>query len=264
MIRGIDHLVIACADPDAAASELESSLGLVCTGGGRHAGRGSWNRIAWLADGSYLELIGVDDREAALQQPIGAAAVAVLDATTGGGLATYALRDDGLELTANALRATGAAIGPVTHGSRQRDDGETVEWWTAFPDVPLAPEAPPFLIQHAYVGAEWSHAALAERARFAHPIGSPVILARLDVATDDPPGTAAVLHDQLGLDFWAVADLAVVDIGPHVLRLVPRREMPVPAVITLGAEVGAPRTVELLGVRFDVERVALPVPAGPD
>ena len=40
--------------------------------------------------------------------------------------------------------------------------------------------------------------------------------------------------------------------------------MSVPAVITLGAEVEAPRTVELLGVRFDVERVALPVPAAAD
>ncbi len=260
MIRGIDHLVIACADPNVAAAELESSLGLACTGGGRHAGRGTWNRIAWLADGSYLELIGVDDREAALQQPVGAAVVAVLDAAAGG-LATYALLDDGLELTVSALRASRASIGPVTHGSRQRDDGEIVEWWTASPETPLAPDAPPFLIQHAYVGAEWGHQALAERARFAHPIGSPVILARLDVASGDPPSTAAVLHEQLGLDFWAVADLAVADVGPHVLRLVPSREMPVPAVITLAAEVDVPRTVELLGVRFDVERVALPVPA---
>ncbi len=263
MIRGIDHLVIACADPDAAAAELESSLGIVSTGGGRHAGRGTWNRIAWLADGSYLELIGVDDREAALRQPVGAAALAVLDAA-GGGLATYALRDDTLELTAGALRASGASIGAVTHGSRTRDDGEIVEWWTAFPETPLASDGPPFLIQHAYVGAEWGNEALAERARFAHPIGSPVLLARLDVATGDPPSSAAVLHEQVGVDFWAVADLAVADIGPHVLRLVPSREMSVPAVITLGAEVEAPRTVELLGVRFDVERVALPVPAAAD
>lgn len=259
MIRGIDHLVIACADPDAAAADLESSLGIVCTGGGRHAGRGTWNRIAWLSDGSYLELIGVDNREAALEQPVGAAAVAVLDAA-GGGLATYALRDDTLELTVSALRASGASIGAVTHGSRERDDGEVVEWWVAIPGTPLAPDGPPFLIQHAYVGAEWGHVALAERARFAHPIGSPVILARLDVATGDPPSSAAVLHEQVGLDFWAVADLAVADIGPHVLRLVPSREMSLPAVITLGAEVEAPRTVELLGVRFDVERVRLPVP----
>ena len=78
MIRGIDHLVIACADPDAAARELEEAIGIAATGGGRHVGRGTFNRIAWLADGSYLELIGVDDRDAAMQQPVGAAAVRAL------------------------------------------------------------------------------------------------------------------------------------------------------------------------------------------
>jgi hypothetical protein len=182
----------------------------------------------------------------------------------GPGLATYALRDDELEVTANALRGAGSSLGPVTHGSRRRDDGEAVDWWVAVPGHPLAPDAPPFLIQHAVVGAEWGHQALAERSQFRHPIGSPVILARLDVATEDPPTAAAALHQLLGLDVWAVADLAVVDVRPHVLRLVPRREMPLPAVVTLGAEVDAPRTAELLGLRFDVERVEFPVAAAAD
>jgi hypothetical protein len=72
---------------------------------------------------------------------------------------------------------------------------------------------------------------------------------------------AAELHGEVEIDLWAVADLAVADIGPHVLRFVPRREMPVPAVITLGADVETPRTANLLGVRFDVERIVTPVPA---
>ncbi|MDQ4034520.1 MAG: VOC family protein [Chloroflexota bacterium] len=260
MIRGIDHLVIACADPDEAASELESAIGLTAAGGGRHAGLGTFNRIAWLADGSYLELIGVEDREMALRTPVGAATVATLDAA-GGGLATWALRDDEVELTVGALPED--AFGPVTHGSRTRPDGEAVEWWAAFPQAPLGPSSVPFLIRHAYVGAEWSHAALAQREAFRHPIGSPVALARLDLATNDPPSTAALLHEQLGLDFWAVADLAVADLGTHVVRLAPRGEMPVPAVVTLAADIDAPRTVELLGMRFDVERAELPL-AVPD
>jgi Glyoxalase-like domain len=263
MIRGIDHLVIACADPNAAAEELERGLGLACTGGGRHPEGGTWNRIAWLADGSYLELIGVEDREAALATPVGAAVVAVLD-ELGGGLATYALSDDAIELTVAALSAAGSSIGEARHGSRRRDDGELVEWWVAFPEVSLGPSRTPFLIQHSLVGAEWGRSALTERASFRHPIGSPVILARLDIATQDPPSTAAVLHEELEIDFWAVADLAVAEIGPHVVRLVPQREMPVPAVVTLGAAIEAPRTVELFGMRFDVERVDLPVPVAAD
>ena len=260
MIRGIDHLVVAVTDPDAAAAELESALGLAVTGGGRHPGLGTRNRLAWLADGSYLELIGVEDASLAARSPVGAAAMRTLD-EQGGGLATYALRVEHLDHTAAALRAAGSSLGQTTHGSRTRDDGEVVEWWTAVPAADLGPTSAPFLIEHAYAGAEWGTGALEERARFSHPIGSPVVLARLDIAAADPPSLAARLHEELELDFWAVADLAVADVGPHVLRLVPRREMAVPAVITLGADVDAPRTVELFGLRFDVERVELPVPA---
>jgi len=36
MFLGIDHLVIAVADPDDAAAQLEAQLGLEATGGGRH------------------------------------------------------------------------------------------------------------------------------------------------------------------------------------------------------------------------------------
>ena len=61
------------------------------------------------------------------------------------------------------LRASGAAFGQPEHGSRTRDDGELVEWWTSQPDVPLAPDGVPFLIRHANVGAEWGPEALAER-----------------------------------------------------------------------------------------------------
>jgi len=260
MIRGIDHLVIACADPDVAAKELEDALGVIASGGGRHAGRGSWNRIAWLADGSYLELIGIDDASLAGKSPVGAAAVRVLE-EHGGGLATFALRVDELEATLAGLRAGASSLGPVVHGSRARDDGEVVEWATSVPDEPLSATVP-FLIEHAYSGAEWGVVALAERARFAHPIGSPVVLARLDLAAAEPASVAASLHDELGIDLWAVADLAVADVGPHVVRLVPRREMAVPAVVTIGADVDAPRTAELLGMRFDVEPVKLPVTSG--
>jgi Glyoxalase-like domain len=261
MIRGIDHLVIACTDPDAAAGALESQVGLTAGGGGRHTGRGTWNRIVWLADGSYLELIGVDDPDLARQSPVGAAALRTLD-EHGGGLATYAVRADDLETTVSSLRANGSEIGPSIHGSRTRDDGELAEWWTAFPNADLGPAEVPFLIQHAATGAEWGPSALAERTTFSHPIGSPVVLARLDVAAEDPPSAAARLHAELGIDVWAVADLAVAEIGSHVLRMVPRREMATPAVVTLAADVETPRTVEALNIRFDVERAAVPVTEG--
>lgn len=261
MIRGIDHLVIACSDPDGAADELTERLGLAVSGGGRHAGRGTFNRIAWLADGSYLELIGIDDRAAALRGPLGAATVRVLDAA-GGGLVTFALLVDALDATVDALRAAGSAIGAVEHGSRTRPDGEVVEWWTAMPAQPLGPDMPPFLIQHAYTGTEWGSVALADRAAFRHPIGSPVALVGVDVAAGDPVEAAALLHAETGLDVHAVADLAVSGVGRHVIRYRPSREMAVPAVVRLSAAVDTSRTLELLGLRFDVERSEVPVTSG--
>jgi hypothetical protein len=94
---------------------------------------------------------------------------------------------------------------------------------------------------------------MAQRRGFAHPIGSPVVLHRLDLATPDPPALAADYATTIGLEFWTVADLAVCSIGPHTIRLVPTREMPVPAVVVVGAAVEEPRSIEAFGMRFDIE-----------
>jgi hypothetical protein len=96
-----------------------------------------------------------------------------------------------------------------------------------------------------------------------HLIGSAAMLVRLDIATPDPPALAAEYAAEIGVEFWAVADLAVTTVGPHAIRLVPSREMEVPAAVVIGADVEGPRTLETLGLRFDIEPVKLPaaVPA---
>ena len=76
MLLGIDHLVIAVADPDEAAAELEREVGLACSGGGRHPSWGTHNRLAWFGD-TYAELIWVFDRSLA---PSGAVSRAVVAA----------------------------------------------------------------------------------------------------------------------------------------------------------------------------------------
>jgi catechol 2,3-dioxygenase-like lactoylglutathione lyase family enzyme len=255
MITAIDHLVIGVADPDAAARELTDQLGLAFGGGGRHPSSGTFNRLAFLGD-SYLELMGVEDPKLAAEGPIGAAALRAIEG--GGGFATYALLDDEIDVTVPALQAAGSSIGALLPGARERPDGELIEFWISAPER-LGPEAPPFLIKHAYVGSEWGTDALAARRARSHPIGSPVILVRLDLATADPMALAAEYFAQLGLEFWAVADLAVGTIGPHTIRLVPSREMEVPAAVVVGANVEVPQSVEALGMRFDVEPVELPV-----
>lgn len=250
MLRGIDHLVIACHDPDATADALADEVGLRFTGGGRHPGAGTWNRLAWLADESYVELIGVDDRREAVGSSVGAAALRALEERDGG-FAAYALRSDELEDDVTMLQATGAALSDPLHGSRLSPGGEVVEWWTSVPER-LGPDGLPFLIRHALTGAEWGPEALRRRATDVHRLPGAVRLARLDIATDDPPARAAEYLEQLGIAFRTVADLAVAQIGPHTVRLLPAREMAAVATITLAAEVPGPRSADVAGVRWSV------------
>ena len=86
MIRGIDHLVIAVKDLEA-ASRAYGELGFTVVPGGRHP-VGTYNTLIAFADGSYVELIGFyrdnpDHRWwSALQR--------------GGGLVDYCLQTDDL------------------------------------------------------------------------------------------------------------------------------------------------------------------------
>jgi hypothetical protein len=101
---------------------------------------------------------------------------------------------------------------------------------------------------------------VAARAAIPHPLPAPVTLARLDLASEDPPAQAARYAHELGLEFRAVADLAVGTIGPHVIRLVRSREMEVPAAVTLHAPVEVPGSATAFGLRIAIEPVSAPVP----
>jgi hypothetical protein len=223
MLLGIDHLVIAVADPDAAAASLESELGLVAAGGGRHA-TGTGNRLIFLGD-AYVELIGVWDRALALTHPIGAAAVRALDAEAPG-LVTFALATDGARREVTALRAAGSPISDVVAGSRTRPDGGIVAWQCAFPPR-LGPAEPPFLIEHELSGPEWSDGARRARASFVHPFGGTARLVGLELVVPDPAAVAAAYAAMLGIGVLpgpgAVPGEREVRIGEQAVRLVPAR-----------------------------------------
>jgi catechol 2,3-dioxygenase-like lactoylglutathione lyase family enzyme len=253
MASGIDHIVIAVADPDSAASQLTEQVGLAFTAGGRHAGLGTFNRIAFLGD-AYLELMGVHDGAAAHGWTIGAAAVQALE--HGGGFATYGLVDDAIRNSVARLQANGSRIGPVIHGSRERTDGEQVEWWTASPPQ-LGPDQPPFLIKHLAAGAEWGADALAARRAFVHPIGSPVVIERLQIAVPDPLGLAADCRRDLGMEFQLIGDVAVCPVGRQVIRLVGGGGEPS---LVIGAGVGEPRSITAFGMVFEIVPATLPAP----
>src|SRR5436305_10254030 len=107
MLTGIDHLVIAVEDPDAAADELAETLGVPAGGGGRHDHLGTYNRLIWLGD-TYLELIGVFDPIVAATSWVGAPTLRALE--DGGGLATWAIATDSIDEDVARLRARGSDV----------------------------------------------------------------------------------------------------------------------------------------------------------
>jgi hypothetical protein len=252
MFLGIDHLVIAVADPDTAAAELARDLGLEAGGGGRHDALGTFNRLVWLGD-AYIELLGVFDRTLAEGSWIGSPTVRTLDA--GGGLATWALATDALDDDVAALRTIGSDLGDPTPGERRRPDGAVVRWRLSAPRR-LGPEDPPFLIEHDPAGAEWAPADRAGRAGQRHPIGGPVRLETLELPVDDVNATIQRFARTAGLRFrpsLAGGGSRDTVVGAQTARLRARRTGSEVATIHLVVNgASEARTVDLLGCRWVV------------
>lgn len=251
MFLGIDHLVIAVADPDDAAAQLEADLGLEATGGGRHDVLGTFNRLVWLGD-AYLELIGVFNRALAERSWLGPPVLRKLD--EGGGFVTWAIATDALEADLAGLRDAGSDLGDPVAGERRRDDGAVVRWRLAATRV-LGPSEPPFLIEHDPASAEWTSADRAARAALPHPIGGPVRLDVLELPVDDVNGTIQRFLRTTGLRFrpsLAGGGARDSNVGAQLVRLGPQRGASGAAVVRLTAPVADERAIELLGCRWVV------------
>jgi hypothetical protein len=251
MLTGIDHVLIACADPDAAAVELEDAVGLRASAGGRHEIPGTFNRLVWLGD-SFIELVGVWDRERAARWWWGRPALEVL--ARGGGYMGVVLASDDLSADAAILRERGSALGEPESGSRTRPDERVVRWQSARlpavdPDLGVL-----FLIEHDLTAAEWTTAERQERAEMTHPLGGPARLQRLEVAVGSTHSATMRVHRDVGVAFRpSLAGAGARDgaIGRQTLRLIPGPQTDPPRVVVRGGSAG--REVALLGCRWQLE-----------
>lgn len=253
MLLGLDHLVVAVADPEAAAAELERVVGLASTGGGRHPTWGTYNRLAWLGD-TYVELIGVFDPSLAGSGAVSGVVAAALAAGQAG-LVTYAIASDDLAADRDRLVERGASLTEIETRSRTRPEGEVVRWQATFPG-PLGPDQPPFVIEHELTGAEWGDEVRRERASFAHPLGGPARVVGLELPVQDVAATSAAYAGSLGLE--ADRSSNAVHIGEQVVRFVPGRPLGDPAVVEIELVEAPPgggsrrRDVDALGVRWRI------------
>ena len=140
----LDHVVVAVRDLPRAVEDWRA-LGLDATDGGSHPKRGTRNALARFPDGSFLELIAVEDR--ALVREAAPGLLAMLELHPDGPV-SWALRTDDVEGARSDLASKGFRVGPLLLGEGRRDSGKVARWRTfavedpAFPFV-LEYEGPP-------------------------------------------------------------------------------------------------------------------------
>lgn len=140
MILGIDHILVAVEDLEK-AMEIYRRLGFQVLVGGEHPTVGTHNALVSLADGCYLELIGVKKPELAQQFPFGQQVLEAL--VRPNRLVGFALESGDYNDDVQAIRDRGLTITKAPPGGRVRPDGQQVSWRTAHPENPRLP----FLIQ---------------------------------------------------------------------------------------------------------------------
>lgn len=138
MLKGIDHIVIAVNDLDKASAAF-GAAGFTVTPGGSHPS-GTHNALIGFDDGTYLELIAIEQRGAGDDHPW----FQKMDGKEG--LVAFAVRADPLDYELKRLESRGFTDLKWNEGSRLRPDGEQVQWVSST----IASNPPvflPFLIQ---------------------------------------------------------------------------------------------------------------------
>jgi catechol 2,3-dioxygenase-like lactoylglutathione lyase family enzyme len=255
VLIGIDHVIVAVSDPDAAAAELEDALGLVARGGGRHDAHGTRNRLIWLGD-SYLELMGVFDAELASRSWWGTHIQSVL-AKGSDGYAGVVLATDDLVADVERLRASGSPLGDPSEGQRVRSDGDVVRWRSARPPAPDADVGLIFAIEHDTSCAEWRAEDRAARAVEEMQELGRVRLARIEFPVTDVARTSLRLLRDFGVQFrpsLAGGGARDASLGSQLLRLRPDRSGSPPTIALRASSLSAaPRRAPVLGCDWVIE-----------
>lgn len=120
MLSGIDHIVIAVANLDQASAQF-TAAGFNVTPGGSHP-TGTHNSLITFEDGSYIELIAVEDPELANDHP--------WFQRMGGreGFVTFAVGASPLDYELQRLASREIVAVDQKDGARTRPDGQQLQW----------------------------------------------------------------------------------------------------------------------------------------
>ena len=146
MITRFDHLVIAVSNLDRAIDSYRS-LGFEVFPGGRHEHRGTHNALIRFGGLDYVELLGVYDREKAMESGLNGRTLAGFVADRDGGLVGHCYATDDIEAEAARAREAGVEMVGPFEMRRARPDGRELTWRLTVPvDVPWRRRWP-FVIQ---------------------------------------------------------------------------------------------------------------------
>lgn len=124
-MTGIDHIVVAVRDLEAAIASYRG-LGFTVVPGGRHP-VGTHNALIALEDGAYIELIAFFEPDTPQEhrwwRPL----------QQGGGLVDFCMGTDDLATDVGALRTAGVEIDDPRPLTRTRPDGYQLRWVLAIP-----------------------------------------------------------------------------------------------------------------------------------
>ena len=136
MLTGVDHIVVAVADLEAAVKDY-TDLGFTVVRGGKHP-RGSHNALIGFSDGAYFEILAFYEPmpEHRWWQPT----------QRGGGVVDFCMMTDDLQGDTIALRRAGAEMSDPRPGARARPDGYQVRWVSSIPVAQFS-RLMPFVIQ---------------------------------------------------------------------------------------------------------------------
>jgi catechol 2,3-dioxygenase-like lactoylglutathione lyase family enzyme len=132
MFTRIDHVTIGVPDLTAGIAQF-NKLGFNMAAGGEHAGKGTYNAIAF-NENDYVELLAIRDpaeHRAASMKP-GSKNSALDDfVKAGGGIRYVVLQSDDLAGEVAAMRARGVEVSDPIDGSRRTPSGQALHWKVA-------------------------------------------------------------------------------------------------------------------------------------
>lgn len=187
---GIDHLILAVHDLEAASQTFAAQLGFHVGGGGTHPRFGTANRLIVL-DNAYIELIAAQP-DAVPHGFIGA----ILERGVEGWV-SFALATPDPGAAAAAMRTQGVTVDGPEPGQLATTTGHDRAWQTVRMRDGGA-RGLPFLIRHEQHGQEHRRLLAGSEGLHPHPIGARAVAA-ITLAVHDLAAAAREYRDLFGL-----------------------------------------------------------------